>query len=376
MRIEPAIGTPPALTLPSGQGLLHAIGQRRRFLLILCGWQLLAVLEALARYIDAGRAGHPLPLQALLVTLMLQYLPLVVNSWVLAVVFARLQATILQPSRLALALLLSVALFLPLLTGVDVLVVLLREGRPASDFGVLLAQGGRMTWWYNLFVVGLAFLAQAMSAFWWRAQQQQLAAQRAQTEHLELRLGLLQGQLKPHFLFNALNTITALVRTSDSALAAHALGQLGELLHYAQAAGKGQAASVADELDFLRVYLALQSLRYGERMDLDWQVEERDWSRLACPPLLFQPLAENAVHHGVEPHHRPCRIGISLTLADGMVSLCVANPVLAASRAGHGTGIDTIRERLAILYGPRASLDVDAGERHYTVHLRFPAHAR
>ena len=375
MQIDRTIGAlaAPGLDFPA---LRLRLVHTRRFLLVLAGWQALALLEACARYIDAGRAGHPLSLPATLSTLMLQYLPLVLNSWVLVLAFARFQATILQPARLLLAGLVSMVLFLPLLTGVDVLIVLWRDGRPASDFAALLAQGGRMTWWYNGFVVGLAFVAQAVSAFWWRAQQQQLASQRAQTDNLELRLGLLQGQLKPHFLFNALNTITALVRTTDGALAADALGKLGELLNYAQAAGEGKPPSVADELDFLRVYLDLQSLRYGERMELAWHVEQRDWSAFACPPLLFQPLAENAVHHGVEPHDQRCRIDITLELADGMVGLRVANPVLGASRGGHGMGLDTIRERLAILYGPRASLAIDADAGHYTACLRFPADAK
>lgn len=349
--------------------------QWRLFALILLGWQLLAVLEAFATYLDASHSAHPVVLRVLLPTLMLQYAPLVLNSWLLVLVFARFHASILRPLMLLLALLLSMALFLPFLTGVDVLIVLLRDGRPLHDFPAMLAQGGRMAWWYNIFVVGLAFLVQTALAFCSRAQQQQLASQRARTENLALRLGLLQGQLKPHFLFNALNSISALVRTADCTKADQALGQLGELLNYALAAGKGSTPSVADELEFLRAYLGLQSLRYGERMSLVWQIEERDWRAVACPPLLFQPLAENAVHHGVEPHHHDCSIRITLDCHAGMVNLRITNPVLADSRAGHGLGLNTTRERLSILYGPRADLSIDANEHSYTVHLRLPAHA-
>jgi len=136
--------------------------------------------------------------------------------------------------------------------------------------------------------------------------------------------------------------------------------------------GQGKQPSVADELHFLRVYLALQSLRYGDRMQLDWAIEERDWSRYPCPPLLFQPLAENAVHHGVEAHQQPCRIHIGLQHAAGMLRLRIANPVLAASRAGTGLGLSMTRERLDILYGPRAELNIDADEHHYAIELRCP----
>lgn len=349
--------------------------QWRPFALILLGWQLLAVLEAFATYLDASHGARPVVLRTLLPTLMLQYLPLVLNSWLLMRVFARFHASILRPPMLLLALLLSMALFLPFLTCVDVLIVLLRDGRPLGDFPAMLAQGGRMAWWYNIFVVGLAFLVQAALAFYWRARQQQLAAERARTENLALRLGLLQGQLKPHFLFNALNSISALVRTAEGTMAEQALGRLGELLNYALAAGRGSTPSVADELEFLRAYLGLQSLRYGERMTLLWHIEERDWRGFACPPLLFQPLAENAVHHGVEPHHHDCTIHITLAYVAGMVSLRITNPVLAAPRAGHGLGLSTTRERLAILYGQRADLNIDANEHSYTVHLHIPAHA-
>jgi two-component system sensor histidine kinase AlgZ len=361
---------------PAWQGtLLRRVRAWWPYALILLGWELLAVLEACATYVDASHGLQAPALRTLLLTLMPQYLPLVLESLVLARLFTRYQDLIMRPPVLLLALLVSMTLFLPLLTVSDVLIMLLREGRPMADFPAVLARGGRMAWWYNIFVVGLAFLVQAMITFWWRAQQQQLSSQRARTEQLALRLGLLQGQLKPHFLFNALNSISALVRTADCALAGHALDKLGELLNYALAAGKGGQTSVADELEFLRVYLELQSLRYGDRMRLDWRIEPRDWTRHACPPLLFQPLAENAVHHGVEPHPHSCTIHITLEYVAGAVCLRIANPVPAPTRAahGHGLGLNATRERLAILFGPRADLTVEANENDYTVHLRFPA---
>lgn len=374
MTIDAAVPIPIASPPRSGRA-----GWRLRpwwpYLLPLLGWELLAVLEAGASYVDAGHGGHGQTLSAWLLSVMPLYLPLVLNSWVLARVFSRYQDRILRPPLLLLALLASMAIFLPLLTLTDNLILLLREGRPAADFPAMLLKGGRMAWWYNIFVVGLAFLAQAMATFWWRAQQEQLSAQRAQTEQLALRLGLLQGQLKPHFLFNALNSISALVRTADWALAEQALGKLGELLNYALAAGQGRPTSVADELDFLRVYLELQSLRYGDRMRLAWHVAPRDWSRHACPPLLFQPLAENAVHHGVEPHAHACTIHIALEYAAGVVCLRIANPVPAAASGGHGhgLGLHATRERLAILFGPRADLSIETDQHDYTVSLRFPA---
>jgi hypothetical protein len=371
MTIDATIAMPAAAPLRTGFA-----GWRLRpwpYLLPLLGWALLAVLEAGANYVDASHGGHGEPLSAWLLSIMPLYLPLVLDSWVLARVFRRFQDRILRPPLLMLTLLASMAVFLPLLTVTDNLILLLREGRPATDFPTMLLKGGRMAWWYNIFVVGLAFLAQAVASSWWRAQQKQLSAQQAYTEQLALRLGLLQGQLKPHFLFNALNSISALVRTADSALAEQALGKLGELLNYALAAGQGRQPSVADELEFLRVYLELQSLRYGDRMQLAWHIEPRDWSRFPCPPLLFQPLAENAVHHGVEPHADRCTIDIALEYAAGVVCLRIANPVSAGARSGHGLGLNATRERLAILFGPRADLSIETDQHDYTVSLRFPA---
>lgn len=360
---------------PAGQALSLPRAWRAG-VLILLGWSLLAVLEALASYVDASRRGQPLALGGLMVTVLLEYLPLVLNSWVLALVFTRWQERLLRPGALPLVLLvllLSLLLFLPLLTVVDVAVLALRAGHTLGEVPARLAQTGHITWWYNLFVVGLAFLAQMGYSAWRRGQQQELAAQRACTEQLQLRLGLLQGQLNPHFLFNALNSISALMRTADGALADQALARLEELLKHALAAGQGRQSSVAEELDFLRAYLALQGLRFGDRMQVDWSIAACDWAALACPPLLFQPLAENAVHHGVEPHQQSCRLQIALSCADGMVQLRIANPVLAPTRPGHGLGLNMTRERLAILYGPLASLQTEADEQHYAVTLRFPA---
>lgn len=376
MTIDAAIALPPALaaSAPAPAGVAARVLRGwRPCLTILLGWQTLALLEGLATATDASHNGRTLELDCLLAALALQYLPLVLNSWVLALVFHRLQEAMLRPSRLLLAFVVSIMVFLPLLTCVDQLIVLRRDGRAWHELPAMLAQLGHMTWWYNVFVVSLAFLTQVAYSAWRRGRQQAWSAQHAQTENLQLRLGLLQGQLKPHFLFNALNSISALVRTADAALADRALQRLGELLNYAQAAGQGRPASVAGELDFLRTYLALQSLRYGDRMHVAWTVEARDWARYTCPPLLFQPLAENAVHHGVEPHQLDCRIEIALACADGMVCLRIHNPVLAAARAGHGLGLTMTRERLAILYGQRADLHIDADEHHYTIELRFPA---
>lgn len=341
--------------------------------LILLGWSLLAVLEALASHVDASHRGPPAALAPLLVTVLLEYLPLVLNSWILALLFHRWPERLLRPGALLLVLLLSMLLFLPLLTVVDVAVLTLRAGQPLDQAPARLAQLGRLTWWYNLFVVGLAFLAQLGYSFWRRGQQQELAAQRACTEQLQLRLGLLQGQLKPHFLFNALNSISALMRTADAALAEQALARLEALLNHALAAGQGRPSSVGEELDFLRAYLALQGLRFGDRMQVDWDIGPCDWAALACPPLLFQPLAENAVHHGVEPHQQPCRLQIALRRDAGMVQLRIANPLLAPARPGHGLGLKLSRERLALLYGARATLDIETDPHHYAVTLRFPA---
>lgn len=197
--------------------------------------------------------------------------------------------------------------------------------------------------------------------------------------HARARLSQLQGQLEPHFVFNALNSISALIRANDPPRALKALAKMAGMMRHTLKAGTGEWISVQDELNFVRGYLDLQRLRFGDAFEVEWQIASGPWDSCACPPLLFQPLVENAFHHCVEVSGRFEHIRLQLECTDaGQLLLAVHNrlpPVSARvlSNAGMGLGLAGTRERLALLYGNQASLSAQAGaDGGFTVLLTLP----
>ncbi len=193
------------------------------------------------------------------------------------------------------------------------------------------------------------------------------------------RLAQLQGQLEPHFVFNALNSVSALIRANDPPRALKALAEMASMMRHTLKAGAGDWISVQDELNFVRGYLDLQRLRFGDAFEVDWQIAPGPWDSCACPPLLFQPLVENAFHHCVEVSGRFERIRLRLEATQaGELLLAVHNrvprvsaPVL--SNAGFGLGLSGTRERLALLYGSQARLSAQAGaDGEFAVLLALP----
>jgi two-component system sensor histidine kinase AlgZ len=118
----------------------------------------------------------------------------------------------------------------------------------------------------------------------------------------------LRAQFEPHFLFNALNAISALVRDGDRGLALGGIGRLSDLLRYALSASVREDVTVAAELQFVRDYLDLQRLRYGERLQVQIDGEDSLLHEVECPPLLLQPLIENALRHDLDCREGPSDI--------------------------------------------------------------------
>ncbi len=165
------------------------------------------------------------------------------------------------------------------------------------------------------------------------------------------RLAELQARIRPHFLFNTLNSAIALVR-AEPRKAERLLEDLSDLFRYALA-DPGESVTLADEIALAQRYLAIEKVRFGERIQVEWSLDPRaDAARL--PPLLLQPLVENAVKHGVEPSASGAQIRVS-TQARGStvvikVSNTVSSPVSAPPSAGHGLALANVRERLSLLH--------------------------
>ncbi len=323
-----------------------------------CLWMLIAIFHTLAIFLDQNQDVITQPKTLILFKYIWIFLPLWLLNCLLALMIWRRPEQMLTPISMVASIAVMLFIGLPLLTANKVLIMLWFADQPWTLFSQEMKKTSAFVLWVDLFLIFFSYFLQTGFAMWQRTAAKELELIEAENESMGLRLQLLQGQLKPHFLFNALNSISALVRGADRRLAGTALQQLNALLRYVLESSKHEWLSVADELQFIRDYLNMQLLRFGDRMYIEWQIEDRDWHALPCPPLLFQPLVENAIHHGVENHHEQCSIFLELQLINGKTSFRIRNAVFSNSktRNGHGLGISSTRERLQILYHDRASL--------------------
>src|SRR5438132_6927715 len=187
----------------------------------------------------------------------------------------------------------------------------------------------------------------------------------------EARLQALQARIRPHFLFNSINAVLSLVR-SEPKRAEAALEDLAELFRVLMRDNR-ELAPLADEIRLCRQYLDLEKLRLGDRLTIEWHVENMPRDALV-PPLVLQPLLENAVYHGIEPSSSPGVIAINIFLRRGEVHAVLRNPYRfsGSHHAGNKMAMDNIRERLALHFDAEASLESRAGKDSYEVHIRMP----
>ncbi|MFM2085652.1 MAG: hypothetical protein RLZZ237_521 [Pseudomonadota bacterium] len=213
-------------------------------------------------------------------------------------------------------------------------------------------------------------LARVREAGWRRAQNDNLALQLALEQQ---RMLALRAQLEPHFIFNALNAISALVRTGDGPLALSGIARLSDLLRYALAAGARETVSIGEELQFLHDYLSLQRLRYGARLQFSIEGDSVAVRHGDCPPLLLQPLIENALRHDLDSHEGEGDIRLSFALAGNDVLIRVCNPLQphATPNPGAGLGLQNTRERLQSS-SRQASLQTQRVDGRFLVEIRMP----
>jgi two-component system, LytTR family, sensor histidine kinase AlgZ len=191
------------------------------------------------------------------------------------------------------------------------------------------------------------------------------------------RFQALQARIRPHFMFNSMNTIASLTR-SDPALAEEVVEDLAELFR-SSLSDTQRPGTLAGEFDLVRRYLRIEGLRLGDRL----RVEERlDGLPLDArvPALLLQPLVENAVYHGIEPLPEGGVIRIGGECRNGMIALMVTNPLPPPRpdhhrRGGHHMAIANTRERLRLHYGRRGRLETSDADGRYTARVEFPYEA-
>lgn len=221
-------------------------------------------------------------------------------------------------------------------------------------------------WSLHLRTVGAAALA-ALAALGAHALYVQL--RHMMRERAEARVEALQARIRPHFLFNTLNTVAELIPTAP-AQAEQAIEDLCALLR-AKLGGDGPVPA-ADELRLTEQYLAIERLRFGERLHVDWTVAEVP-SGLLLPGLSLQPLVENALRHGIGQLPEGGWVRVADRREDSRWVLEVENPVAgSASPPGHGLAIDSIRHRLVALHGRGANLTTERFGDRFRARLSVP----
>jgi sensor histidine kinase YesM len=214
----------------------------------------------------------------------------------------------------------------------------------------------------------LAYMAQA--------RERETQAVRLTAQLAEARLGALRMQLNPHFLFNSLNAITVLVRDQNTADASRMLELLSDVLRLVLRAEPSHETPLSTELDFLERYLAIEQVRFSDRLrpriDVDPAIR-----RAAAPQLILQPLVENALRHGIARRADAGLLEIAARRDGDTLVLTVRDdgPGLDPARASAGVGLANTRARLSALYGDRASLEIaNAASGGVVASIRLPYH--
>lgn len=222
-----------------------------------------------------------------------------------------------------------------------------------------------------------AILGAGRAVYWfWRHRSSEVAAARLEAQLSDARLDALRMQLNPHFFFNSLNTATVLVRDGDTRAAEEVLELLGELMRETLRSRRQRMVPLADEVAFIRRYLAIEQVRFSDRLQIDIDVPP-GLAAVSVPAFLLQPIVENAVQHGIARRPGAGRIGLTASRMDGLVVLRVEDdgpgPAPGKDRRpqptgsdeqggtqptvrGEAVGLANTRARLSALYGDRASL--------------------
>ena len=337
-------------------------------------WTFMEVLYCMASFAEAARRPAQMHLDSLLYNQLPGYICIVVISCVLALKIEKVPKSLLRPKGLLLVGACTLVFGNMLTISIEMLTTIFIFHHPINNFITYLVNREAYMYFTDCIELQLVYLVPAIYFIWLKSKSEQLQLAEQENEGLALSLRLLQGQLKPHFLFNALNSISALIRTADRELASVALEKLNALLRYVIHASKHEWSSVADEISFIKDYLDMQMLRYGERVSITWTMEEAAWHDMACPPLLFQPMVENAFRHGVEQHYEQCQIQLRLYQRDGAIIFSIESPLIHADRPnqGHGLGLPTTRDRLAILYAAEAGLHTEKTDKRFIASVKIP----
>ncbi|MBZ0106256.1 MAG: histidine kinase [Sulfuricella denitrificans] len=187
----------------------------------------------------------------------------------------------------------------------------------------------------------------------------------------EARLQALQARIRPHFLFNSINAVLSLIR-SNPKRAESALEDMADLFRVFMADNRN-LVNLEQEVALSRQYLGLEQLRLGERLRVTWHIEKMPHDA-QIPPLVLQPLLENAVYHGIEPSTQPGEVCVNIYSSRNQVHLVLRNPYRNKGdhHSGNKMAMENIKERLALHFDAEASLTTQVSDNTYQVHIVIP----
>lgn len=227
------------------------------------------------------------------------------------------------------------------------------------------------------FVLGLVAVILLMATLGLRYSYVHAQWRRQVEVQARIEVEALTARIRPHFLFNSMNTIAGLVRV-DADLAEQVIEDLSELFRAALNAGV-EKHPLQREFELCQHYLAIEQLRLGERLRVHWDVADAP-QQLQLPPLLLQPLVENAVYHGIQPLPEGGLLSISARVDTGKLILRIENPMplpssegtFSLSTKGHGMAQDNVRQRLHYAYRGEAHLELEQRAGYYAVIVILP----
>jgi two-component sensor histidine kinase len=342
---------------------------------ILALWTVPAILSATETVIFSGRAGHPIAVWRAFVGEAPQWYGWAILTPPIVTLAARYP--LLRPVRAAAIGVHAVASILAglALAVADALVNAWVRPSPApfaSDVRDWFI-GGLPATTFVYFAIVVATYAWKNTAELRRREREALVLE---TQLREAQLDALRMQLQPHFLFNSLNAIMALVRDHDTGRAIHALSLLSDVLRATVNAGDAHETTLAAEVDFVTRYLRIEQVRFNERLQVRIDVAD-DLRDAKVPVFILQPFVENSLKHGVLQGRGANEIAISSHADATMLTLEVRDDGRGLSNAGTsgaGVGISNARRRLERMYGPQAALDVSnaASVPGVVVRIRIP----
>ncbi|HEY6842524.1 MAG TPA: histidine kinase, partial [Thermoanaerobaculia bacterium] len=204
-----------------------------------------------------------------------------------------------------------------------------------------------------------------------RYREREIEAAQLQASLTRARLDALELQLQPHFLFNTLNAVTSLVRTRKNDEAVTMIAGLSDILRYTLDHQGSQCVSVEAETEMLRRYLDIQRSRFADRMTYTIDIDD-EVRKAAVPTLILQPLAENAIRHGIARSANGGSVSVKAVRENGSLRVDVTNSGTLADSDGHGIGLRNTRERLKQLYGDAYGFTLEQSADGVVATLRVP----